>query len=60
MPSQKWRARVSYFNEVFETSSRAVSMERLDTSIWDYRSIGSILPKIVKSLENKGESSAKV
>ena len=50
---------MSYFNEVFETSSRAVSMERLDTSTWDYRPIGSILPKIVESLENKGESSAK-
>ena len=51
---------MSYSNEVFETSSRAVSMERLDTFIWDYRSIGSILPKVVKSLENKGEFSAKV
>jgi hypothetical protein len=30
---------------------------RSDTSchfIWDYRSIGSILPKVVKSIENKG------
>ena len=41
-------------NEFPETSSRAVSMRRLDTFIWGCRPIGSVLSQIVSDLQKGG------